>query len=225
MAHYDRCPFPSGPVVELVRAPARLRTRLSNTARSKSSPFAGRISSIFCAFAARPLSAARWCRPDSYTLRETLWRCADRARETAVVSGRPLVTKPMLPRVGWYGTPSRRWRPARRLCVHLFACAADPEIVARRIPEASVGIWIIFLRPACGLSERLTLPGQCALGGNRFCPNSIETWSSLKILVIPCSLRAARPLCGLPPRLPMSSPTQASTLPRYRLGDFPAADL
>ena len=87
----------------------------------------------FCALLRDRYPQAKVVQGDAYTLRDSLWNVLD-APASAVVSGLPLVTKPMLTRLklirdAFVGAGARRALRA----VHLFGGAADSEIAARRV--------------------------------------------------------------------------------------------
>ena len=87
----------------------------------------------FCALLRDRYPQAKVVQGDAYALRDSLGEVLD-APASAVVSGLPLVTKPMLTRLKLIRDAFAGARARRALrAVHLFGRAADPEIAAGRV--------------------------------------------------------------------------------------------
>ncbi|MET3274816.1 phospholipid N-methyltransferase [Bradyrhizobium japonicum] len=113
----------------------------------------------FCALLRDRYPQAKVVQGDAYRLRDTLWNVLS-APASAVVSGLPLVTKPMLTRLRLIRDAFTALAARRALRpVHLCGGAADPEIAARRVhrgfgtdlDEPSAG-------PRLGVSQGLIPP-------------------------------------------------------------------
>ena len=110
----------------------------------------------FCALLRDRYPQAKVVQGDAYALRNSL-RGVLGARASAVVSGLPLVTKPMLTRLKLIRdafADAGAGRPLR--AVHLFGRAADPEIAARRVHRSfRADLDEPSARPGLGVSQGL----------------------------------------------------------------------
>ena len=110
----------------------------------------------FCALLRDRYPQAKVVQGDAYALRDSLWEVLD-APASAVVSGLPLVTKPMLTRLklirdAFVGAGAGRALRA----VHLFGRAADPEIAAGRVHRSlRADLDEPSARPGLGVSQGL----------------------------------------------------------------------
>ena len=172
----------------------------------------------FCALLRDRYPQAKVVQGDAYALRDSLDEVLD-APASAVVSGLPLVTKPMLTRLklirdAFAGARARR--PLR--AVHLFGRAADPEIAAGRVhrslradldePSARAGLGV-----SQGLIRRVF--------ARRFAPNTNSNMSALKILVIPGSLRSGSLNAKLAAVAAHALAQEGAEITRISLSDFP----
>ena len=147
-----------GPVVELGPGTGAITNALIEHGVDQKRLVLVEYNPSFCALLRERYPHAKVVQGDAYTLRDSL-RNVLSAPASAVVSGLPLVTKPMLTRLKLIReafVSARARRPVR--AVHLFGGAADSEIAAGRIhrslrthlDEPSAG--------AClGVSQTLTL--------------------------------------------------------------------
>jgi phosphatidylethanolamine/phosphatidyl-N-methylethanolamine N-methyltransferase len=97
MAHYVDAQS-SGPVVELGPGTGAITNALIEHGVDQKRLVLVEYNPSFCALLRDRYPQARVVQGDAYTLRETLWNVLS-VRADAVVSGLPLVTKPMLTRV------------------------------------------------------------------------------------------------------------------------------
>jgi phosphatidylethanolamine/phosphatidyl-N-methylethanolamine N-methyltransferase len=97
MAHYVDAQS-SGPVVELGPGTGAITNALIERGVDQKRLVLVEYNPSFCALLRDRYPQARVVQGDAYTLRETLWNVLS-VRADAVVSGLPLVTKPMLTRV------------------------------------------------------------------------------------------------------------------------------
>jgi hypothetical protein len=155
---------------------------------------------------------------DAYALRDSLGDLLD-APASAVVSGLPLVTKPMLTRLKLIRDAFRGARARAPLrAVHLFGRAADPEIAAGRVhrslradldePSARAGLGV-----SQGLMPRIRVA--------HLAPNTNSKMSALKILVIPGSLRSGSLNAKLAAVAAHALALEGAEVTRISLSDFP----
>ena len=153
-------------------------------------------------------------------------RCATRCGDvlsvpaSAVVSGLPLVTKPMLTRLKLIRDAFAGAGAGRALrAVHLFGGAANSEIAAGRfhrslrahLDESSAG-------PRLGVSQGLILFRRLA---RRFAPFCDWFMAALKILVIPGSLRTGSHNAKLASAAAHELALAGAEVTRISLSDFP----
>ena len=119
----------------------------------------------FCALLRDRYPQAKVVQGDAYTLRDTLWNVLG-APASAVVSGLPLVTKPMSTRLKLIRDAFAALAARRALCpVHLFGRAADSEIAARRVHRSlRADLDEPSARPRLGVSQGLIRAAACAAG-------------------------------------------------------------
>ena len=138
--------------------------------------------------AAQSLSDATVVQGDAYPLRDSLGRCAE-APASAIVSGLPLVTKPLRDPAAPDCARLSRFDAGRAIRpVHLFGGAADPEIAAGRLHRS---LRADLDEPAAGAGLGLS-QGLCTRrrrGGLILAIAELGADVRVKILVIPGSLR------------------------------------
>ena len=158
-------PDAEGPVVELGPGTGAITNALIEHGVEQKRLVLVEYNPGFCALLRDRYPQAKVVQGDAYALRDTLWNVLN-APATAVVSGLPLVTKPMMTRMKLIRDAFAALAPRRALHpVHLCGGAADPEIAARRVhrslradlDEPSAG-------PRLGVSQVLMPPGAHSLG-------------------------------------------------------------
>jgi phosphatidylethanolamine/phosphatidyl-N-methylethanolamine N-methyltransferase len=97
MAHYVD-PYAEGPVVELGPGTGAITKALIDRGVDQKRLVLVEYNPSFCALLRDRYPQAKVVQGDAYTLRDTLWNVLS-APATAVVSGLPLVTKPMMTRL------------------------------------------------------------------------------------------------------------------------------
>jgi len=97
MAHYVD-PYADGPVVELGPGTGAITNALIERGVDQKRLVLVEYNPGFCALLRDRYPQAKVVQGDAYTLRDTLWNVLS-APATAVVSGLPLVTKPMMTRL------------------------------------------------------------------------------------------------------------------------------
>ena len=143
-------------------------------------------------------------------------------RASAIVSGLPLVTKPMTdaPETDPRCFPSAGAGGAVR-AVHLFGGAANSEVAARRIHRGlGADLDEIFRRPVSGCIAQ-EVPTAAARRAVVRVLNISESLSALKILVIPGSLRTGSLNAKLAATIAAEFAQAGVDVTRISLGDFP----
>ncbi|MEY9125561.1 phospholipid N-methyltransferase [Bradyrhizobium yuanmingense] len=168
MAHYVD-PDSDAPVVELGPGTGAITSALIERGVDQKRLVLVEYNPGFCALLRDRYPQAKVVQGDAYRLRDTLWNVLS-APASAVVSGLPLVTKPMLTRLRLIRDAFTALAPRCALHpVHLCGGAADPEIAIRRVhrglgtdlDEPSAG-------PRLGVSQALNPPAPlCAAGSFR----------------------------------------------------------
>ena len=132
MAQYVDVQF-QGPVVELGPGTGAITNALIEHGIDQKRLVLVEYNPGFCALLRDRYPQAKVVQGDAYTLRDSLWNVLN-VPAAAVVSGLPLVTKPMLTRLKLIRDAFAGAGAGRAVrAVHLFGGAADSEIAAGRV--------------------------------------------------------------------------------------------
>ena len=162
MAQYVDVEF-EGPVIELGPGTGAITNALIEHGVDQKRLVLVEYNPGFCALLRDRYPQAKVVQGDAYALRDSLWNVLD-APASAVVSGLPLVTKPMLTRLKLIRDAFTALAPGAPVrAVHLFGRAADPEIAAGRVHRSlRADLDEPSARPGLGVSQGLSLPGAVA---------------------------------------------------------------
>jgi phosphatidylethanolamine/phosphatidyl-N-methylethanolamine N-methyltransferase len=141
MAHYVD-PYAEGPVVELGPGTGAITNALIERGVDQERLVLVEYNPGFCALLRDRYPQAKVVQGDAYTLRDTLWNVLS-APATAVVSGLPLVTKPMMTRLKLIRDAFASLAPGAPFVQFTYAVVPPiPKSLPGVSTEASERIWM-----------------------------------------------------------------------------------
>ena len=141
MAHYVD-PFAEGPVVELGPGTGAITNALIERGVDQKRLVLVEYNPGFCALLRDRYPQAKVVQGDAYTLRDTLWNVLG-APATAIVSGLPLVTKPMMTRLKLIRDAFASLAPGAPFVQFTYAVVPPiPKSLPGVSTEASERIWM-----------------------------------------------------------------------------------
>jgi len=141
MAHYVD-PYAEGPVVELGPGTGAITNALIERGVDQKRLVLVEYNPGFCALLRDRYPQAKVVQGDAYTLRDTLWNVLS-APATAVVSGLPLVTKPMMTRLKLIRDAFASLAPGAPFVQFTYAVVPPiPKSLPGISTEASERIWM-----------------------------------------------------------------------------------
>jgi len=141
MAHYVD-PYAEGPVVELGPGTGAITKALIDRGVDQKRLVLVEYNPSFCALLRDRYPQAKVVQGDAYTLRDTLWNVLS-APATAVVSGLPLVTKPMMTRLKLIRDAFASLAPGAPFVQFTYAVVPPiPKSLPGVSTEASERIWM-----------------------------------------------------------------------------------
>jgi phosphatidylethanolamine/phosphatidyl-N-methylethanolamine N-methyltransferase len=141
MAHYVD-PYAEGPVVELGPGTGAITNALIERGVDQKRMVLVEYNPGFCALLRDRYPQAKVVQGDAYTLRDTLWNVLS-APATAVVSGLPLVTKPMMTRLKLIRDAFASLAPGAPFVQFTYAVIPPiPKSLPGVSTEASERIWM-----------------------------------------------------------------------------------
>jgi phosphatidylethanolamine/phosphatidyl-N-methylethanolamine N-methyltransferase len=141
MAHYVD-PYAEGPVVELGPGTGAITNALIDRGVDQKRLVLVEYNPGFCALLRDRYPQAKVVQGDAYTLRDTLWNVLG-APATAVVSGLPLVTKPMMTRLKLIRDSFAALAPGAPFVQFTYAVVPPiPKSLPGVSTEASERIWM-----------------------------------------------------------------------------------
>jgi phosphatidylethanolamine/phosphatidyl-N-methylethanolamine N-methyltransferase len=141
MAHYVD-PYAEGPVVELGPGTGAITNALIDRGVDQKRLVLVEYNPSFCALLRDRYPQAKIVQGDAYTLRDTLWNVLS-APATAVVSGLPLVTKPMMTRLKLIRDAFASLAPGAPFVQFTYAVVPPiPKSLPGVSTEASERIWM-----------------------------------------------------------------------------------
>jgi len=141
MAHYVD-PFAEGPVVELGPGTGAITNALIERGVDQKRLVLVEYNPGFCALLRDRYPQAKVVQGDAYTLRDTLWNVLS-APATAIVSGLPLVTKPMMTRLKLIRDAFASLAPGAPFVQFTYAVVPPiPKSLPGVSTEASERIWM-----------------------------------------------------------------------------------
>jgi phosphatidylethanolamine/phosphatidyl-N-methylethanolamine N-methyltransferase len=141
MAHYVD-PYAEGPVVELGPGTGAITNALIDRGVDQKRLVLVEYNPSFCALLRDRYPQAKVVQGDAYTLRDTLWNVLS-APATAVVSGLPLVTKPMMTRLKLIRDAFASLAPGAPFVQFTYAVVPPiPKSLPGVSTEASERIWM-----------------------------------------------------------------------------------
>ena len=136
-------PDSSGPVVELGPGTGAITSALIEHGVDQKRLVLVEYNPGFCALLRDRYPQAKVVQGDAYRLRDTLWSVLGGGRATAVVSGLPLVTKPMLTRLKLVRDAFALLKPGAPFIQFTYAMTAPiPPRPTRYALAASPRIWL-----------------------------------------------------------------------------------
>ena len=141
MAHYVD-PYAEGPVVELGPGTGAITKALIDHGIDQKRLVLVEYNPGFCALLRDRYPQAKVVQGDAYTLRDTLWNVLS-APATAIVSGLPLVTKPMMTRLKLIRDAFAALTPGAPFVQFTYAVVPPiPKSLPGVSTEASERIWM-----------------------------------------------------------------------------------
>ena len=133
----------SGPVVELGPGTGAITSALIEHGVDQKRLVLVEYNPGFCALLRDRYPQAKVVQGDAYTLRDTLWSVLGGGRATAVVSGLPLVTKPMLTRLKLVRDAFALLKPGAPFIQFTYSVVPPiPKSLPGVSTEASERIWM-----------------------------------------------------------------------------------